>query len=180
MDRIFMNIFGYEIEEVKAEVKIQGRRADYVLAVNDRDVMVVEVKKAGVPLKKEHIFQASSYAAYSGIKYALLTNLSEFILFKVQAKDVVETNAIFSIDLLNGLDIKDIKNLTLISRYGMTKSELLESLSDQVIASSPSSMSRILLNIEVIDKIKEIIKREQNCDVSQEQIQETIELLLGI
>ncbi|WP_295385894.1 TerD family protein [uncultured Thiodictyon sp.] len=180
LDHIFIEIFGYRIEEVKAEVKIQGRRADYVLAVDDKDFIVVEVKKAGMPLKEEHIFQACSYAAYAGLKFVLLTNLSEYILFKVQAKDIVENDAIFSVDLLGDFDIRDIKNLTLISRYGMTKSELLENLSDQIIASSPSNISSLLLSNEVIDKLREIIKREQNCDVSQEQVQETIELILGI
>jgi stress response protein SCP2/predicted type IV restriction endonuclease len=179
LDKLFMEILGYKMEEVKVEVKIQGRRADYVLAVNDRDVLIVEAKKAGLPLKDGHIFQACSYAAYSGIKFVLLTNLCEFILFKVKTKDIVESEPIFSVDLLNDLE-GGIKNLAMISRLGMTQSESLEILSEQVIASSPSNISRILLNIEVIDKIKEIIKKEQNCDVLQEQIQGTIELLLSI
>lgn len=179
LDKLFMEILGYRMEEVKVEVKVQGRRADYVLAVNDRDVLIVEAKKAGLPLKDGHIFQACSYAAYSGIKFVLLTNLCEFILFKVKTKDIVESEPIFSVDLLNDLD-GGIKNLALISRFGMTQGEALETLSEQVIASSPSNISRILLNIEVIDKIKEIIKKEQNCDVLQEQIQETIEILLSI
>jgi hypothetical protein len=179
LDKLFMEILGYKMEEVKVEVKIQGRRADYVLAVNDRDVLIVEVKKAGLPLKDGHIFQACSYAAYSGIKFVLLTNLCEFILFKVKTKDIVESEPIFKVDLLNDLE-GGIKHLTMISRLGMTQSESLEILSEQVIASSPSNISRILLNIEVIDKIKEIIKKEQNCDVLQEQIQETIEHLLSI
>ena len=180
LDKVFMEILGYKMEEVKVEVKIQGRRADYVLAVDDRDVLIVEAKRAGLPLKDGHIFQACSYAAYSGIKFVLLTNLCEFILFKVKTKDVVESEPIFSVDLLNDLDAVGIKNLALISRLGMTESKPLEILSEQVIASSPSNISRILLNIEVIDKIKEIIKKEQNCDVLQEQIQETIEILLRI
>lgn len=180
LDKLFMEILGYKMEEVKVEVKIQGRRADYVLAVNDRDVLIVEAKRAGLPLKEGHIFQACSYAAYSGVKFVLLTNLCEFTLFKVKTRDIVESDPIFSVDLLNDLDGAGIKNLALISRLGMTQGESLELLSEQVIASSPSNISRILLNIEVIDKIKEIIKKEQNCDVLQEQIQETIELLLSI
>lgn len=180
LDRIFVDIFGYNIDEVKAEVKIQGRRADYVLAVDDKDVIVVEAKKAGIPLKEEHIFQASSYGAYSGIKFVLLTNLSEWLLFKIKTEDIVENDVIIGIDFLNDYDVKDIKNLALISRYGMTKGELLENLCDQVIASSPSNISRLLLTSEILDALKFIIKREQKCDVSQEQIQESIELLLGI
>ncbi|POZ51819.1 TerD family protein [Methylovulum psychrotolerans] len=180
LDRIFMEVLGYKMEEVRAEVKIQGRRADYVLSVDGKDVIVVEAKKAGMALKEEQIFQASSYGAYSGIKYVLLTNLVQFILFKVETHDIVEQELIFSIDVLDGFDSKNIKELALVSRYGMTRIGLLESYCDQVIATSPSNIGRLLLTGEILDKLKSIIKREQNIDVSQEQIQETIEFFLNI
>lgn len=180
LDRVFMDILGYKMDEVQAEVKIQGRRADYVLSINDNEVIVVEAKKAGMTLKDEQIFQATSYGAYSGIKYVLLTNLSEFVLFKIKTDGVVEYDAIFSVDLLGDIGINDIKNLALISRYGMTKVELLDTLCDQVIATDPSNIGRLLLTGEIIDKLKEIINRDQNLDVTQEQIQETLELILGV
>jgi hypothetical protein len=142
--------------------------------------IVVEAKKAGMALKEEQIFQASSYGAYSGIKYVLLTNLVQFILFKVETHDIVEQELIFSIDVLDGFDSKNIKELALVSRYGMTRIGLLESYCDQVIATSPSNIGRLLLTGEILDKLKSIIKREQNIDVSQEQIQETIEFFLNI
>lgn len=180
LDQVFINIFGYKMDEVKAEVKIQGRRADYVLAVGDEDVLVVEAKKAGMPLKEEQIFQATSYGAYSGIEYVLLTNLSEFILFKVKTDGIVDTDIIFEINLLEDFSIEDIKKLALISRYGMTKVEMLEKLYEQVMATSPDNIARLLLSSEVLDTIRAIIKREQNCDVTNEQIQESIELYINV
>ena len=178
LDRIFMDVFGYKMEEIHAEVKIQGRRADYVLSIGDKDVIVVEVKKAGMALKEDQIFQATSYGAYSGIKFVLLTNLSEFILFKIELQGVVEYDAIFSVDLLSDFSIKDIKNLALISRYGMTKQDLLESLCEQTVVTSPENIMRILLSDEIAETIKKIIKRDQNCIVTNEQIQENIQLLM--
>lgn len=179
LDRFFTDILGYKIEEMKAEVKIQGRRADYVLAVGDKDILIVEVKKAGMQLKEDQIFQATSYAAYSGMKYVLLTNLCEFILFKVNTDGIVNFEVIFSIDLLSDFDIKDIKNLALISRYGMTKPELLEILYEQSVATGVENIARLLLEGEVLDVIKNMIKRENNCEVTNEQIQESIELFIN-
>lgn len=179
LDRFFTDILGYKIEEMKAEVKIQGRRADYVLAVGDKDVLIVEAKKAGMQLKQDQIFQATSYAAYSGMKYVLLTNLCEFILFKVKTDGIVDCDVIFSIDLLSDFDIKDIKNLALISRYGMTKPELLEILYEQSMATGVENIARLLLEGEVLDVIKNIIKRENSCEVTNEQIQESIELFIN-
>lgn len=179
LNDIFTNVLGYKkLTEIKTEVNVQGRKADYVLAVGDKDVIVVEAKKSGLPLKQEQIFQASSYGAYSGIRYVLLTNLCEFLLFKIKTDEVVEHDIIFEIDFLQDLEQKDIKHLALISRQGMMRSEMLDKLSAQVIATDINNISRLLLDSEVIGKIQEIIKREQNCDVLQEQVQETIEMIL--
>lgn len=81
LDRVFTDVLGYRLGDIKNEVRIAGRKADYVLTVDGTEKIVVEAKKAGLPLKNEQIFQATSYAAYSGIPYVLLTNLSEFLLF---------------------------------------------------------------------------------------------------
>jgi stress response protein SCP2/predicted type IV restriction endonuclease len=180
LDKVFIDILGYKMDEVKAEVRIQGRKADYVLAVGNEDILVVEAKKAGMPLKEEQIFQATSYGAYSGIQYVLLTNLNEFMLFKVKTDGIVETDVIFSIDLLNDFGVEDIKKLALISRYGMNKPELLEKLCRQVAATSPENIARLLVSNEVLDAIQAVIKREQNCEVTNEQIQETIEIFLNV
>ena len=48
LDRFFIDVLDYDIDEVKAEQNIQGRRADYVLSSNGNDVIVVEAKKAGM------------------------------------------------------------------------------------------------------------------------------------
>ena len=178
LDRIFMDVLGYKINEIHAEVKIQGRKADYVLSVGDKDVLVVEVKKAGMQLKEDQIFQATSYGAYSGIPYVLLTNLNEFILFKIKTQGVVEYDGIFEVDLLKDLSVNDIKQLALISRYGMSKPELLDGFCDKAIATSPTNITGILMSDEIAEKIKAIIKRDQNCLVTNEQIQESIQLVI--
>ena len=49
LDRIFQDILGYTIDEIKTEQKIQGRAADYVLSPDGQDTIVVEAKRAGTP-----------------------------------------------------------------------------------------------------------------------------------
>ncbi|HSJ01285.1 MAG TPA: TerD family protein, partial [Verrucomicrobium sp.] len=61
LDRILQQVLGYELHEIKAEHKIQGRTADYVLAPGGVDAVVIEVKRIGAPLKQKQIFQATSY-----------------------------------------------------------------------------------------------------------------------
>ena len=66
---MLQNILGYKIEDIKTEQKIEGRKADYVLSVKNEDVIVMEAKKIGMSLRDRHIFQATSYGAYSVYRF---------------------------------------------------------------------------------------------------------------
>ncbi|SLM28117.1 Stress protein [Desulfamplus magnetovallimortis] len=178
LDKILMEVLDYRIEEVKAEQKIQGRKADYVLSLNDTDIMVVEAKKAGMSLREKHIFQATSYGAYSGIKWALLTNLVTWQLYRISTQEKVEANLLFSIDLLPELSRDDAKKFVLISRYGMTRKGLLENTWNEIKARSHESITRAILTEDVINKIRLVIKKDTGCNLSNEAIQEVVEEIL--
>lgn len=178
LDKIFMEVLDYKIEEVKAEQKIQGRRADYVLSINDTDVLVVEAKKAGMVLRDKQIFQVTSYGAYSGIKWALLTNLVTWQLYHITTQDKVEANLVFSLDLLPELNREDAEKFVLISRYGMTRKGLLENTWNEIKALSYGSITRAIFTEAVINKIRLVIKKDTGCNISNESIQDVIEEML--
>ncbi|MCI5151350.1 MAG: stress protein [Candidatus Electrothrix sp. MAN1_4] len=180
LDKMFMDAFGYEIDEIKAEQKIQGRRADYILSVDNEDMLVVEAKKAGMRLQNKHIFQATSYGAYSGIKWALLTNLQTWQLYYISTQEKIEENLVFSIDLTTDLTLEDFEKLILISRYGISKKRMLEKLWNEVNALRPENIISTILSEEVINKIRIIIKRDTGCNLANDKIQQTIEEVLRI
>lgn len=180
LDRIFVDVFGYNIEEVKAEQKIQGRKADYVLTVGEIDALVVEAKKAGMPLRTKQIFQATSYGAYSGIKWALLTNLVTWQLYHISTQDKVEADMVFSIDLLPDFNQEDAELLVLISRYGMQRKSLLEKLCNEVRALSHESVIRAILTEDVINKIRLIIRKDTGCNINNDAIQNVLEEILQV
>ncbi|MEZ5584637.1 MAG: hypothetical protein R3F37_19400 [Candidatus Competibacteraceae bacterium] len=73
LDRILQDVLGYALSEDGMRARnSQGRTADYVLAPGGADALVIEAKRLGAPLRDKQIFQATSYAAYSGIRWALL------------------------------------------------------------------------------------------------------------
>lgn len=178
LDRFFTDVLGYKIQEIESEVKVQSRRADYVLSVGDKQVLIVEAKKAGLELKDKQTFQATSYAAYSGIPYVILTNLSTIFLYKVKTDGIVDQEMIFGVDFLDEITDEEINDLTYISRYGMSHQGLLDDFCQQVIATNSTNMARILLSDEIINKIGEIIKRDTNLDVKSNLIQATLETFM--
>ena len=178
LDRILMDAFGYSMEEVKAEQQIQGRKADYVLAIADQDLIVGESKRAGTPLRDKHVFQATSYGAYSGIRWALLTNLSTWRIYHISTQDIVTASLVFSVDLLPDVSLEDCERLLLISRYGMTRKEMLPRHWNSVNALTRESLVRAILTDDVINKIRLVIKRDTGCafdnDVIQQALEETL------
>ncbi len=160
LDRILQHVLGYSIEEIKAEQKIQGRSADYVLAPGGSDTVVIEAKRIGAPLKEKQIFQATSYAAYAGIKWALLTNITVWQLYKVSTTDKIEPHLVFTIDLRKGLTDDAVFYFALISRSGIIRKTPLDRLWLTRRALSPESLITAILHDDVLLRIRNVVARE--------------------
>ncbi len=180
LDRMFMDMFGYKIDEVKAEQEIQGRRADYVLSAGEVDAIVVEVKKAGMALRDKQIFQATSYGAYSGIRWVLLTNLVQWNVYHVSMDDKVDASLVFSIDLSSGVTQQDADLLVLISRYGLSRKGLMEKAWGEANALSENSITSSILTEDVISKIRSVVRRDKGVTVTNENIREVLEKMLNL
>lgn len=86
----------------------------------------------------------------------------------------------FSVDLTEGISQQEAEQLTLISRYGMTKQNLLEKQWEETNALSDENIISAIINEEVINKIRQVINRDSGCSISNEQIQNSVEGLLNI
>lgn len=175
LDRILQDVLGYDLSDIKTEQKIQGRIADYVLVPRGIEGLVVEAKRLGSLLRDKQIFQATSYAAYAGIRWALLTNVVIWQLYRVSTEDKVEADLVFTLDLRNGLDDESAYRLMLLSKAGIARRELLEKLWRKKIALSSESLGAAILNEEVLNKIRAILLRERACPLTNQEIQEAIE-----
>jgi predicted type IV restriction endonuclease len=175
LDRILQDVLGYELGDIKTEQKIKGRFADYVLAVNGVDALVIEAKRLGAPLGDRQIFQANTYAAFSGIRWAVLTNILHWRLYRVVAKDKVEADLVFTVDLQNGLDDENAYRLMLISKAGLARCELLEKLWRKTVALSQPSLVAAILSEDVLNKIRTVLLREHGYTLTYQEIQDAIE-----
>lgn len=176
LNRILENVLGYDLADIKTEQKIKGRFADYVLALNGVDALVIEAKRVGAPLGGKQIFQANTYAAFSGIRWAVLTNVLNWHLYRVAPREgKVETDLVFTIDLRDGLDDEDAYRLMLLSKAGLARCELLEKLWRKTVALSQQSLIAAILNEDVLNKIRAVLLREHDQALTVQEIQNAIE-----
>jgi stress response protein SCP2/predicted type IV restriction endonuclease len=179
IDKIFIDALGYKIDEVKTEQRIQGRKADYILSVDGVNHIVVEAKKAGMQLREKQIFQATSYGAYSGIKWALLTNLIDWQLYYVNSGDMIEPELVFSITL-DTIAKEDLEHLFSISRFGLTRKGLLTKTLERNRTLSQSNIISVILTDDVISKVRTTVNKNSSYKTSNDEIQNVLEELLNM
>ena len=131
-------------------------------------------------LRDQHISQAAFYGACSGISWALLTNLQTWQLYYISMQEKVEHHLVFSVDLSDEPTFDDIKNLLLISRDWISKRNILEKLWNETKAMRRTNIVQAILAEEVINKIRIVVNRESDCNISNQQIQEVVERILQV
>lgn len=175
LDKMLQNILGYKLEDIRTEQRIEGRRADYVLSVKGVDKIIIEVKKIGMPLKNSQIFQATSYGAYSGIKWVILTNALVWQLYHISTGDKIETDLVFSIDLMDGLNDQEADYFYLISTYGLLRKGLLDKLWQKMSALCYDNIINAILTDEVITRIRGILIKQVGSNITNDDVRSTIE-----
>lgn len=175
IDRILREVLGYQIEDIKTEQKIQGKKADYVLSVNEEDSLIVEAKAICQQLKELHIYQATAYGAYAGIRWVLLTNGLVWTLYRVSIGEKISHNQVFTIDLLDGIDEKEAEYFYLISHEGMGKKQLLEKLWKKIWAMSQENLINALLSDDVINKVRIALGQQTGYKATNEELKLCIE-----
>lgn len=126
-------------------------------------------------VKERQIFQATSYGAYAGIKWALLTNAVVWQLYHISTGDKIETDLVFTIDLRDGLDDDEAHYFYLISKPGMARKNLLNKLWQKISALCYDNIVTAILNDDVISKIRIILSKQTDHKVTNDELRATIE-----
>ena len=175
IDHMLQEILGYSLDDISTEQKIEGRRADYVLSAGGNEVMVIEAKRVGVQLRDSQMFQATSYAAYSGIKWAVLTNGMVWQVYHISTGEKIETDLIFTIDLMDGLSDEEALHFYMISKQGIIRKNLLEASWRKIRALSFESILSAILSEDVVSKIRKVLSSQTGYKVNHEELRSAIE-----
>jgi predicted type IV restriction endonuclease len=175
INQMLQEVLGYNIDCIKTEQKIEGRKADYVLCVDETDVMVIEAKRIGMQLREGQIFQATSYGAYSGIKWAVLTNGMVWQLYHISTGEKIETDLIFTVDLMDGLNEEEAFYFYMLSRHGICRKNLLEDSWRKIRALSYDNIMGAILSDEVVTKIRKVLSKQTGYKLTDEELRNAIE-----
>jgi predicted type IV restriction endonuclease len=175
INQMLQDVLGYNLDCIKTEQKIEGRKADYVLCVDENDVMVIEAKRIGMQLREGQIFQATSYGAYSGIKWAVLTNGMVWQLYHISTGEKIENDLIFTVDLMDGLNEEEAMYFYMLSRHGICRKNLLEDSWRKIRALSYDNIMGAILSDEVVTKIRKVLSRQTGYKLTDDELRNAIE-----
>lgn len=182
--RIMINTFlsevlGYlQIEEIKTEYMIRGTYADYVIQTKGIRHFLVEVKAFSLSLSENHLRQAINYGANEGIEYAMLTNGKQFDFYKIIFSKPIESEKIFTIDLSEGLHLKQAVEFLQFLHKDAINNNGLELLWNKTLALEPKNIAGLLYAPAIINFLKKSLKEKYKRQFSDEEIETSLKKII--
>lgn len=158
---ILSDLLGYDkYTEITTETAIRGTYCDMGIKINGKPKLLIELKAADIELKDYHIKQAVDYAANKGIDWVILTNGTNWLVYRICFTKPINKELIYEFDFtkLSSKDINDLEMLYSISREGLEKS-VLNDLYEQNLAKNKYILGNLLFSDDVINALRRDIKR---------------------
>lgn len=171
------DVFGFDkYSEITREFVIQGTYCDLAIKIDGAVHYLVEVKAIGITLNENHTRQATNYAAKHGIKWVVLTNGIDWVVYRVLVDGKVTANEVckFSFLELNPKKEADQEAIFMLCRRGLDK-DLIEQYYEHRQSVNKYMISAALTSESVSNAIrKELKKLKDGLKVDIDEIGEII------
>ena len=168
--KMFQDVFGYDmLSEISREMQVKGKFVDISLKIEGVVRLLIEVKDAATVLRDRHIDQAKGYAAEGNIRWVLLTNGVDWILFHLTFEEGIEYVKVFTVDLA-GPDIdKAADQLGLLHRQSIKRGEL-EDYWLQHAALTPAAIGKALFHEDVLRRLRRELRKNEDILIDEEDL----------
>lgn len=170
---VLSEVMGYDkYAELTSEHCIRGTYCDLAIKVDDKLLMLVEVKSAGTELDDRHVKQAVDYAANQGIEWVILSNASVWRIYHVIFAKPIDKRLLAEIDITTLEPRKDdqLERVYLLTKEGFLKGAHIE-LRDKQDAMSRYTLAALLLhNDAVLSTVRRELRRLVDVLVDEQEI----------
>lgn len=174
--RLFITDFlsealGYDkYSELSTEYRVKNEYADYAIRVDKELLAFVEVKRINTKLNAKHLRQVQAYAVNEGVEWIILTNGVQWQVYHLSGGLPLITDLAFEVDLLGETPpAYKIGHMFYITREAMKRRKLNE-LWQAKSATSPKSLSGIMLSPSVIMAIRKELKKATGYNVDADEV----------
>lgn len=172
------DLFGYDkYSEITTEQAVKKTFCDLAIKIEGKVRFIIEVKAAGLDLKEDHIRQAVDYGSNAGVDWIILTNGSNWKIFKIIFSKPISHELVYEFDFtqLNLKKENDLEFLYYVCKESFGKSALADfHLQKQTF--SKFFVGQLIISEPVVDSIRKIMKKlYPEVKVSNEEIATLIE-----
>ena len=158
---IFADVFGYDkYLEITSEFAIRSTYCDLALKVADKVQYLVEVKAIGIDLKEIHLKQIIDYGANHGVKWVVLTNGIDWMIYRIRFEQPINYDLVCSYDflLLNPRDEKVQENLFILAKEALSKNAR-EDFYEKVQSVNRFVIGALILNDILLNTIRRELRK---------------------
>lgn len=167
--KVLVELLGWnEFDDITQEQMTGKGFCDYLIKLDEKPYMIIEVKQISIKLNEEHTWQAQNYAQNEGINWVVTTNGDEwnvFNLYYVKGNGSNPMPKLFPVFKTSFIDTKNVKpNERVDSLYWLSKEaakhDELQAYKDGLHALSPQELAKRILRKDVIDRIRIGLKND--------------------
>lgn len=179
LTRFLEEVLGYDpFEDITREQAIKGTYVDIALKVDGQVKILVEAKAAGSALREAHSQQAQNYAANQGIPWVLLTNGSQYVLYRIDLDGAIEATEVFRIDLAEGPLDRALELFAMIHRKAMRRGADLEKYYLKQRTLLPETILKALASEKVVTALRRELRSITGTRVPEDDVFEALKGLL--
>ena len=158
-------VFGFDkYSEITREYAIRKKFCDLAIKIAGKVKYLIEVKAGGSKLKEDGITQAVNYGATEGIPWVVLTNGTDWILYKISFKKrKIEREEVvrFSFRDLNPKNRQDLEKVFVLCKNGVSK-KLMHDVYEYKRIVNSSVLVKVLLSKDTLFSIRKQLKKIGN------------------
>jgi predicted metal-binding protein len=156
-------------EDLTTEYQVKGEFADYGIRIDKQLIAFIECKRCTQKLGTKHLRQVQTYAVNEGVEWMILTNGQVWQVYHLTGGLPVTVDLALEVDLLApGPSAQKSDALFYLSKDAF-KRRLLDDLWKAKAATSPKSLSTVLLSDVVLESVRKEVRRQTgfNGDVAE-------------
>jgi predicted type IV restriction endonuclease len=151
----------HAFEDISGEARVQGNYIDFVISHEGRGIAIIEVKAAGVRLNDKHLFQAISYASQEAVEWVVLTNSSEWRVYRVIYGKPVDKDLVYCVSLLDDdVSAKDKTELLYLLSHEADRKDELTAFYKKKVDLCGANVAKAILSGDVLKALRTEVRRK--------------------
>lgn len=165
----------HAFDDISGEYRVSGNFIDFVIQHEGRQVAIIEVKAAGLKLNDKHLFQAMSYAAQEAVDWVVLTNGSEWRVYRVIYGKPVDKDLVYCVSLVDECTTPKAKAdlLYLLSHEADRKNELADYYKKKVDLCG-ANVAKAILSADVLKSLRAEVRKKSGHLVPLEELAQIV------